>query len=144
MAASNVPYSLSTILNVVPFAPVAISTARTSALSVLKALPNARKIALLGDMLELGDASVDGHRHTGEGAADAGVDVLIAYGARSAALADAAKARGVATVQCHTAEEVLQYLRQFVRPGDAVLAKASHAMGLEQLLQDFYAELPQG
>ena len=87
-----------------------------AALSVLKALPNARKIALLGDMLELGDASVDGHRHTGEWAADAGVDVLIAYGARSAAMADAAKARGVATVHCQTAEEVLQYLRQFVRP----------------------------
>ena len=59
-------------------------------------------------------------------------------------MAAAAKARGVATVHCQTAAEVLQYLRQFVRPGDAVLAKASHAMGLEQLLQDFYKELPQG
>ncbi len=55
-----------------------------AALSVLKALPNTRKIALLGDMLELGDASEDGHRHTGEWAADAGVDQLIAYGPRSA------------------------------------------------------------
>ena len=115
-----------------------------AALSVLKALPNTRKIALLGDMLELGDASEDGHRHTGEWAADAGVDQLIAYGPRSAAMADAAKAHGVVTVHCKNAEEVLQYLRQFVRPGDAVLAKASHAMGLEQLLQDFYKELPQG
>ena len=59
-------------------------------------------------------------------------------------MADAAKAHGVVTVHCKNAEEVLQYLRQFVRPGDAVLAKASHAMGLEQLLQDFYKELPQG
>ena len=115
-----------------------------AALSVLKALPNARKIALLGDMLELGGASEEGHRHTGEWAADAGVDALIAYGPRSAAMAEAAKARGVAAVHCQTAEEVLQYVRQFVRPGDAVLAKASHAMGLEQLLQDFYKELPQG
>ena len=115
-----------------------------AALSVLKALPNARKIALLGDMLELGGASEEGHRHTGEWVADAGVDALIAYGPRSAAMAEAAKARGVTTVHCQTAEEVLQYLRQFVRPGDAVLAKASHAMGLEQLLQDFYKELPQG
>lgn len=57
-------------------------------------------------------------------------------------MAEAAKAHGVATVHCQTAAEVLQYLRQFVRPGDAVLAKASHAMGLEQLLQDFYKELP--
>lgn len=115
-----------------------------AALSVLKALPNARKIALLGDMLELGDASEDGHRHTGEWAADAGVEAVIAYGPRSEAMAQAARERGVTTVHCQTAEEVLQYLRQFVRPGDAVLAKASHAMGLEQLLQDFYKELPQG
>ena len=115
-----------------------------AALSVLKALPNQRKLALLGDMLELGSASEEGHRMTGEWAADAGVDVLIAYGPRSEAAADAAKARGVATVHCQTKEEVLQYLRQSLRPGDALLAKASHAMGLEQLLQELYRELPQG
>ena len=115
-----------------------------AALSVLKELPNSRKIALLGDMLELGIASEEGHRSTGAWTADAGVDQLIAYGPCSAAMAEAAKAHGVATVHCQTAAEVLQYLRQFVRPGDAVLAKASHAMGLEQLLQDFYKELPQG
>ena len=61
-----------------------------------------------------------------------------------AAMAEAAKARGVAAVHCQTAEEVLQYVRQFVRPGDAVLVKASHSMGLEQLLQEYYKELPQG
>ena len=60
------------------------------------------------------------------------------------AMAEAAKARGVAAVHCQTAEEVLQYVRQFVRPGDAVLVKASHSMGLEQLLQEYYKELPQG
>ena len=53
------------------------------------------------------------------------------------AMAEAAKARGVAAVHCQTAEEVLQYVRQFVRPGDAVLVKASHSMGLEQLLQEY-------
>ena len=100
-----------------------------AALSVLKALPNARKIALLGDMLELGDASEDGHRHTGEWAADAGVEVVIAYGPRSEAMAQAARERGVTTVHCQTAEEVLQYLRQFVRPGDAVLAKGQPRNG---------------
>ena len=62
-----------------------------AALSVLKALPNARKIALLGDMLELGDASESGHRATGEWAADAGVSLLIAYGPNSAVMAEAAK-----------------------------------------------------
>ena len=114
-----------------------------AALSVLKALPNARKIALLGDMLELGDASESGHRATGEWAADAGVSLLIAYGPNSAAMAEAAKNRGIATVHCQTAAEVLQYLQQSVRPGDAVLAKASHAMKLDEILVDFYAALPQ-
>lgn len=114
-----------------------------AALSVLKALPNARKIALLGDMLELGDASESGHRATGEWAADAGVSLLIAYGPNSAAMAEAAKNRGIATVHCQTAAEVLQYLQQSVRPGDAVLAKASHAMKLDEILADFYAALPQ-
>ena len=65
-------------------------------------------------------------------------------GAVAATMAEAAKARGVAAVHCQTAEEVLQYVRQFVRPGDAVLVKASHSMGLEQLLQEYYKELPQG
>ena len=114
-----------------------------AALSVLKALPNPRKIALLGDMLELGDASEDGHRQTGVWAAEAGVAVLIAYGPHSAATAQAAKAQGVTTVHCQKPEEVLQCLRQFVQPGDALLAKASHAMKLEELLQDYYAGLPQ-
>lgn len=114
-----------------------------AALSVLKALPNARKIALLGDMLELGDASESGHRETGEWAADAGVSLLIAYGPNSAVMAEAAKNRGIATVHCQTAAEVLQYLQQSVRPGDAVLAKASHAMKLDEILADFYAALPQ-
>lgn len=114
-----------------------------AAISVLKALPNARKVALLGDMLELGDASEEGHRHTGEWVAEAGIDVLIAYGPRSGAMAEAAKAQGVTTVHCQNEQEVLQCLRQFVQPGDALLAKASHAMKLEELLQDYYAGLPQ-
>ena len=114
-----------------------------AAISVLKALPNARKIALLGDMLELGDASEEGHRHTGEWVAEAGIDVLIAYGPRSGAMAEAAKAQGVTTVHCQNEQEVLQCLRQFVQHGDALLAKASHAMKLEELLQDYYAGLPQ-
>ena len=62
-----------------------------AALSVLKGLRNPRKIALLGDMLELGTASEEGHRNTGAWAADAGVDQLIAYGPCSAAMAEAAK-----------------------------------------------------
>lgn len=113
-----------------------------AALSVLRDLPvQGRRIALLGDMLELGDATETGHRQTGEWAAGAGVDLLIAYGSLSTAMAEAAKAKEVSVIHCQTAQEVVQCLQQNVHPGDALLAKASHAMGLEDVLQKFYAEM---
>ena len=91
-----------------------------AALSVLKALPNARKIALLGDMLELGGASEEGHRHTGEWVADAGVDALIAYGPRQLAPWPRPQKRaGLRRCIAKRRKKVLQYVRQFVRPGDA-------------------------
>ena len=113
-----------------------------AALSVLHDLPvQGRRIALLGDMLELGDATETGHRQTGEWAAGAGVDLLIAYGPLSTAMAEAAKAKEVSVIHCQTAQEVVQCLQQNVHPGDALLAKASHAMELEDVLQKFYAEM---
>ena len=113
-----------------------------AALSVLHDLPvQGRRIALLGDMLELGDATETGHRQTGEWAAGAGVDLLIAYGPLSTAMAEAAKEKEVSVIHCQTAQEVVQCLQQNVHPGDALLAKASHAMGLEDVLQKFYAEM---
>ena len=113
-----------------------------AALSVLHDLPvQGRRIALLGDMLELGDATETGHRQTGEWAAGAGVDLLIAYGTLSTAMAEAAKEKEVSVIHCQTAQEVVQCLQQNVHPGDALLAKASHAMGLEDVLQKFYAEM---
>ena len=103
--------------------------------------PGGRRIAVLGDMLELGAASEPGHRQTGEWAADA-ADMLVAYGPLSAAMAEAARQKGLQTVHCQAAEEVVEYLRQNVRPGDVVLAKASHAMKLDDVLKQLYAALP--
>ncbi|MGN0983856.1 MAG: UDP-N-acetylmuramoyl-tripeptide--D-alanyl-D-alanine ligase [Gemmiger sp.] len=112
-----------------------------AALSVLREQPAKRRIALLGDMLELGSASEQGHRQTGLWAAEAGVSLLIAYGPRSKEMAEAALAKDVPTVHCQNAQEVVQCLRQNVHPGDVLLAKASHAMCLEDILRQFYSEL---
>ena len=103
--------------------------------------PGGRRIAVLGDMLELGAASEPGHRQTGKWAADA-ADLLVAYGPLSAAMAEAARQKGLQTIHCQAAEEVVEYLRQNVRPGDVVLAKASHAMKLDDVLKQLYAALP--
>ena len=74
-------------------------------------------------------------------AADA-ADLLVAYGPLSAAMAEAARQKGLQTIHCQAAEEVVEYLRQNVRSGDVVLAKASHAMKLDDVLKQLYAALP--
>ena len=103
--------------------------------------PGGRRIALLGDMLELGAASEQAHRETG--ALAAGVaDLVVATGPRSAALADAARAAGATVLYCQNPQEVVEYLRSNLRPGDVLLAKASHAMQFEEILQQLYDALP--
>ena len=109
-----------------------------AALKVLQGIPAGRHIALLGDMLELGSVSEEAHRQVGLWAADAGVDLVIAYGPLSEATAKAAAERGVATLHCTDPQEVVGYVRQNVHAGDALLAKASHAMQLEEILARFY------
>lgn len=103
--------------------------------------PGGRRIAVLGDMFELGDASEAAHRETGAWAADA-ADLLIAVGERSAAMGQEARKKGAATLYCQNTGEVVEYLGSNLRPGDVVLAKASHAMGFEQMLTALYAVLP--
>ena len=112
-----------------------------AALGVLKNQPAERRVALLGDMLELGSVSEKAHRQVGEWAAEAGIDLLIAYGPLSAAMAQAAAEKGVTTLHCETEQDVVGYVRQNVHAGDALLAKASHAMKLDQVLEQFYATL---
>ena len=100
-----------------------------------------RRVAVLGDMLELGSASETGHRQVGAWAARS-ADLLVAYGPLSIAMTQAASQKGIAAVHCQTAQEVVEYLRHTLHPGEVVLAKASHAMKLEDVLTALYAELP--
>ena len=100
-----------------------------------------RRVAVLCDMLELGSASETGHRQVGAWAARS-ADLLVAYGPLSIAMTQAASQKGIAAVHCQTAQEVVEYLRHTLHPGDVVLAKASHAMKLEDVLTALYAELP--
>ena len=104
--------------------------------------PGGRRIAVLGDMLELGTASEAAHRETGQCAAGV-ADLVIAVGPLSEALAQAARQKGATTLYCQKIEEVVEYLRLNLRPGDVVLAKASHAMQFEQMLTDLYAVWPE-
>ena len=68
--------------------------------------------------------------------------VVAGTGPRSAALADAAREAGATVLYCQNPQEVVEYLRSNLRPGDVLLAKASHAMQFEEILQQLYDALP--
>ena len=86
-----------------------------------------RRVAILGDMAELGRTAADYHREVGEAAASLGVDELLAVGELARGYLDAgAPGRWVPNVH-----EAVRELAEVVRPGDAVLVKASRAIGLE-------------
>ncbi|HEY3069365.1 MAG TPA: UDP-N-acetylmuramoyl-tripeptide--D-alanyl-D-alanine ligase [Gaiellaceae bacterium] len=91
-----------------------------------------RKVAVLGDMAELGPGAPSYHREVGAAASRAGVDVLLAVGPLARAYLDGA--RGVPVTRwAPTVEQGLASLRQLLQPGDCVLVKGSRAMGLEAI-----------
>lgn len=108
-------------------------TSVLAALDSLAALPVAgKRIAVLGTMRELGAESDDAHALVGRHAAAVGIDVLIGVGVEGRKITEAA--RGVATVgTVPDADAALTALRDLVGPDDAVLVKASRAVGLERV-----------
>jgi UDP-N-acetylmuramoyl-tripeptide--D-alanyl-D-alanine ligase len=109
-----------------------------AALALLAELPG-RRVALLGDMRELGDQSDAAHAAAGREAAEV-VDVLLTVGALGAQIASAASAAGLAEVATYgDASAALRGLEAAVRGGDAVLIKGSRALGLEQLVGEWLA-----
>jgi UDP-N-acetylmuramoyl-tripeptide--D-alanyl-D-alanine ligase len=89
-----------------------------------------RRVAVLGDMAELGPGAPAYHREIGAAAARAGVEVLVAVGPLARNYVQGA--RGVPLTRwAPTVEQGLAALRSVLRPGDCVLVKGSRAMGLE-------------
>lgn len=112
-----------------------------AALNLLRELPGRRKIAVLGDMLELGSEEEPGHRRVGNRAARV-VDLLITLGERSRATASEARALGLAAesvVEASSVAEVVALLRKLLRPGDDVLVKGSRALGLDEVVREIRA-----
>ncbi|NPV09319.1 MAG: UDP-N-acetylmuramoyl-tripeptide--D-alanyl-D-alanine ligase [Anaerolineae bacterium] len=104
-----------------------------AALDVLRSMPG-RRVAVLGDMLELGSYSEAGHREVGQAVPDA-ADLLVAIGPRARWIAEEAVTRlGAQAVVClRTVEEGLTVVPGLVRAGDSVLVKGSRGLQLERL-----------
>jgi UDP-N-acetylmuramoyl-tripeptide--D-alanyl-D-alanine ligase len=96
--------------------------------------PGGRRIALLGDMLELGAVSREEHEAIGRVAAGV-VDLLFTIGNETPALAAGARAAGLDVVEeMPSRDAAIERLRAEIRPSDVVLVKGSHALGLEHVV----------
>jgi UDP-N-acetylmuramoyl-tripeptide--D-alanyl-D-alanine ligase len=103
------------------------------ALSRFDVPADARRIAVLGDMRELGAHHDDAHREAGERAAALSVDLVVGVGGGGAAIAAAAAAAGAEVLTAADADAALAMVRPLLRTGDAVLIKGSRAVGLERV-----------
>jgi UDP-N-acetylmuramoyl-tripeptide--D-alanyl-D-alanine ligase len=87
-----------------------------------------RRVAVLGDMLELGPGEDEHHRDIGAYAATAGVDVLVTVGPRAARMLDRYDGEGYAVAD---AAEAASLAGELLAPGDVLLVKGSRGVGLE-------------
>jgi UDP-N-acetylmuramoyl-tripeptide--D-alanyl-D-alanine ligase len=105
------------------------------ALEALNEFPcTGRRIAVVGEMAELGPHCADAHQEVGRRSAESGVTHLFTVGKAAEATAEAARAAGVEHV--NTLKDVnaaLGCLKKLLRPGDVVLVKASRAAGLDRI-----------
>jgi len=103
-----------------------------AALDVLGSV-STRRVAVIGDMLELGALSADAHEAAGRDAARK-TDVLVGVGELARTMVSAAKAAGLGeTYVVADGPEALLLLRRILRPGDTVLVKGSHSLALDRL-----------
>lgn len=113
------------------------------ALAALQLLPNTgRRIAVLGDMLELGRYSAKEHARIGALAAER-VDILVTVGARSRATAEAARAAGMESdrvFSLENASEAAALLEGMVGSRDAVLVKGSQSIRMERVAERLLAD----
>ena len=121
--------------NVVNDAYNASPMSMTAAINTLSELAKGRKIAVLGDMLELGSVSEDAHLHVGEEVAEHGFTALVTRGKMGEFIARGAENKGMTAVyRADSHEEAAAKLHELLEPGDTILFKGSRGMAMEKII----------
>lgn len=111
------------------------------ALSVLRELPAQRRVAVLGDMLELGKHTIQAHQAAGD-LAGRFADLLICVGARAKFIADSAgnqmPKENIFTFD--TSDEARKKVQELIEEGDLILVKGSQGMRMEKIVEEIMAE----
>ena len=95
-----------------------------------------RKVAILGDMFELGENERAMHREVGQYAAEKGIDLILCVGGLSSEMYEGAAEKGGEARHFEIREALEAILQDLLQPGDTVLVKASHSMAFENIVQN--------
>lgn len=110
-----------------------------AALAMLKEYPvQGKRVAVLGDMFELGAISKKEHEKVGLLAHNAKIDLLITVGDLMCLAHEKAKQQGVTAMHFEEKTKAVQYLLKHINEKDAILVKASNGMAFKTILSDFY------
>ena len=110
-----------------------------AAIEYLGKIKDKRKIAVLGDMLELGDYAKELHRKVGDIVAKENIDRLITVGTEAKEIAREAQKQGVSAENikmCESNEEAAGYLKRIQKENDVILFKASNAMHFDEIIHN--------
>jgi len=108
----------------------------TAAINTLSELAPGRKIAVMGDMLELGASSEDAHYHVGTELAEKAFAAVVTRGEMGERIAAGAEDGGIREVyRCESHEKAAEVLKRILRPGDTVLFKGSRGMQMEKIIE---------
>ncbi len=120
-------------------------TAAQAALEVLAEMSqaqSARSVAVLGDMLELGAYTEQGHREVGHKAAELGIDYLICVGARARYIGHGAEEAGMDESNIFyfsDVKEASRFLQELIKQGDFILIKGSQGARMEKAVKEVMA-----
>ena len=109
-----------------------------AAINTLQEIAKGRRIAVLGDMLELGKGSTRYHRAVGEYVKNSKTDILLCFGKNSNYYIEGACDKGfdrANTAHFDSREELAEHLKGILQEGDAVLFKGSRGMKLEEVYE---------
>jgi UDP-N-acetylmuramoyl-tripeptide--D-alanyl-D-alanine ligase len=104
-------------------------------IDTLASMKAKRRVLVAGEMLELGPTAEGLHRDSGRHAAEKKIDVVIGVSGLAQALAESACGAGIQALFLETPEQAGEWLARELRPGDAVLLKASRGVKLERALE---------
>ena len=108
-----------------------------ASLTVLKSVKNHRRVAVLGDILEMGEFAETEHKKLGE-AAFKNADMLITVGENGRFIAEGAIAAGMQfVVSFDTTESAAEGIQNYTKPGDCILIKASRGMKFEKIYEKY-------